>query len=364
MVSKRKLNNISDDPEEIEQEFLKDFTENGKEIPWRKKKSNSVKMAEVFGHAKLEKKAERMASCGHTLIFNDTDEGLKLSQAYFCQIRLCPMCSWRRSLKISFQNKKIIQVANERHKLRWLFLTLTFKNPPASELVESIKHMMASWNRFQGYKQVKDNVVGWFRGLEITKNRTNGTYNPHFHVLMCVKPSYFNKKDSYIKHEVWQQLWKKAMKIDNYNPGVHIQVVKVKKKLKTVRQTIVEINDSTEGLAEEQAVFEVSKYAVKDSDIINYDDIDDAAETAKLLDKALSYKRLVAHGGLLKEIKQELKLKDIEEEDANLVNIDESDDLQAEECMKVMAYWHYGLNDYVLRDIEKTSNAANNGSHD
>ena len=112
-----------------------------------------------------------MCTCGNVLVFNKLIEGIKLAYAQFCQVRLCPMCTWRRSLKIATQNKQIVEVANERQRLRWIFLTLTIKNVEGHELKDTIKHLMKSWNRFMGYKRIEDNNLGWFRGLEITRDK-------------------------------------------------------------------------------------------------------------------------------------------------------------------------------------------------
>src|SRR5690554_2921876 len=47
----------------------------------------------------------------------------------------------RRSLKIAFQNKKIIQTVNEREKVKWVFLTLTVRNVEGAELKETMDRM-------------------------------------------------------------------------------------------------------------------------------------------------------------------------------------------------------------------------------
>ncbi|WP_162883361.1 protein rep, partial [Serratia marcescens] len=52
-----------------------------------------------------------------------------------------------------------------------IFLTLTIKNVEGHELKDTIKHLMKSWNRFMGYKRIEDNNLGWFRGLEITRDK-------------------------------------------------------------------------------------------------------------------------------------------------------------------------------------------------
>src|SRR5688572_19486658 len=107
---------------------LKDASSTGKKRDWQGKKRRSLLMAEHFYHASdeynmesMRGKAKRMEDCAHFLTFKLTDEGLKLYQAYLCKVRLCPLCNWRRSLKIAWQNKQIVEKANQDYKLRWLF---------------------------------------------------------------------------------------------------------------------------------------------------------------------------------------------------------------------------------------------------
>ena len=137
------------------------------------------------------------------------------------------MCNWRRSLKIAYQNKRVVETVNQRENVQWLFLTLTVKNTTSESLSETISGMFEGFNRLTKYKAFKTSVKGFFRALEVTKNRDAeseafGTYHPHFHVLLCVPASYFKKKEYYITQNEWTSLWKKAMKLD-YTPVVHIQ---------------------------------------------------------------------------------------------------------------------------------------------
>ena len=99
--------------------------------------------------------------------------------------------------------------------------------------------------------------------------------------------------------------------------------------------------------AEQNAVFEISKYPVKDTDVIRGNKVtEENVQTVKDLDKALAYKRLISYGGLLKEIHKELNLGDAE--DGDLIHIDEDSDEVANGAVDVMAYWHVGLNNYVI----------------
>lgn len=329
-------------------EILSDRNGNGKERDWKGKKKRSLLMAKH--HAAVEelaKKAERMYDCGNYLVFKMKDGTLKLYQAYFCKARLCPMCNWRRSLKVAFQNKKIIETVNEREKVRWIFLTLTVRNVEGEILKDTMDQMTKAWNNFSRYARFKKSVKGYFRAMEVTRNwdvdsEWYGTYHPHFHVLMAVPSSYFKKKDYYISQSEWTNMWQKAMKID-YTPIVHIEKVKPKKQV----TDIIEIENEMKRTIEEQnAVFEVSKYPVKDTDVIRGNEVTtENIQTVKDLDKALAYKRLISYGGILKEIHKELNLSDAE--DGDLIHIDDSDEI-ANGATDVMAYWHVGLNNYVI----------------
>lgn len=361
-------------------EFLEDTNRDGKERPWKQKKEQSLKMAEAYQEAGLHKKATRMCQCGNVLEFKKTDNGMKLANAYFCKIRLCPLCMWRRSLKLINQNTRIIEKANEKHNLRWIFLTLTVRNVEGEDLKATLAHLSNSFRRMFGGqkgspKKVNEAVVGYLRTLEITRNtdryitekkykdnpkyyKSRGlkigdvnplfnTYHPHYHVLICVKPSYFKKSNEYITQKEWTSYWQKCARLD-YSPTVDIRPVKPKKQSErqSLFATVREIENS---ISEMGAVLETSKYAVKDMDVItNFEDIEESAEIVKILDNALHYKRLVDHGGLLREIKKELKLEDVESNNANLIQLDDSADDTVQECQRVMAYWHTGHSNYVI----------------
>lgn len=340
-------NNI-ETPKKSTPKFLVDKTKSGKERDWKGKKRRSQLTAEHFDKAGLERKAEKMNDCADTLVFKKTPDGLKLYQAWFCKVRLCPMCNWRRSLKIAYQNKRIVETINQREKVNWLFLTLTVKNTDAERLPETIKAMFKGWNRFAGYKTFKTSVKGYFRALEVTRNRdpeseSFGTYHPHFHVLLAVPPSYFKKKEYYIKQSEWTSLWKKAMKLD-YKPIVNIKKVKPKENLDDIKTYEDEFKKA---IKEQNAILEVSKYPVKDTDVIKGNKVtDENVETVLALDNALAYKRLIGYGGLLKDIHKELNLGDAENGD--LVNVT-GDDEVANGTFDVIARWHVGLKNYVIK---------------
>ncbi|MEC3813984.1 protein rep [Bacillus altitudinis] len=329
---------------------LEDKTATGKKRDWKGKKVRSSLMAAHYeglekrtGAPYYGKKAEKVCDCAECLAFRrDKETGrLRLYQAYFCKVRLCPMCAWRRSLKIAYHNKLIVEEANRQYKPAWIFLTLTVKNVEGDDLKQTITDMMQGFRKLFQYKKVKTGTLGFFRALEITKNHEENTYHPHFHVLIPVKRSYFTGK-SYIKQAEWTSLWKRAMKLD-YTPIVHVQRVKGKK---GIDAEAIE-KEVREAMEEQKAILEISKYPVKDTDVIRGNEVtEENLDTVYYLDDALNARRLIGYGGILKEIHKGLNLTDAE--DGDLVRIEEDDDDVANETFEVMAHWHIGINNYII----------------
>lgn len=92
--------------------------------------------------AKYLDKAERLARCAAWAEFERLPEGqgLRLHDASFCRVRLCPMCQWRRSLKLGAQVRRVVERANADHiqetgtPWRWLMVTFTVQNVPGPQL--------------------------------------------------------------------------------------------------------------------------------------------------------------------------------------------------------------------------------------
>ena len=340
-------------------EFLEDKSSSGKVRDWSGKKKRNLSLAEIYMmlkefyctiHSEKSRRffyrEERCRMCASVLIYKRDKKGKRtLHQANFCQLRLCPVCNWRRSLKI------FIQAIEEDKEHAYLFLTLTQKNVNADGLNQMLDEMMKAWNRFLGYKKVKDVVKGSYRGLEITydknpkitksmyqkkkeyykkldlkvgdENPNFDMYHPHFHVLIVVRKGYFTSKE-YLSHEAWRELWAKAMRLD-YMPQVNIKKVK---------------GNTAE------AVAEVAKYSTKDSDYVIEKNIDLSMNVVETLDYALQRRRLVSFSGIMKEWHKKLNLDDTE--DGDLVHIDSEKDEELENEMTLETYaWNVGYMNYV-----------------
>lgn len=338
--------------------ILVDKNSQGKERPWRDKKVNNLltsklyKSLSVFDDDYWDRKANRLLDCSTLLMFNILDEHtsrLKLKSMNSCRVRLCPVCAWRRTLKISSHAKKIFSYleGNYSDTYIYLLLTLTVPNCLGNVLYDTITHLMKSFDRLMKRKEVKNIVRGWYRGLEVTHNhninsKSYDTYHPHFHVLLVVDKSYLCNKSverGYISRECWLKLWQECCR-DESITQVDIRAVKPKK-----------VNKSDDVLSSNgllSAICEITKYAVKDKDYIIPYDWDLSQDIVSVLDKALDHRRLVAWGGILKEIKNKLSLDD--EIDGDLVHIDDDSTLDDSKLSQVLAFWHTGYQQYIVRD--------------
>lgn len=310
------------------QEVLSDKSSTGRERPWAEKKLANELLSCVYEYGEISlMKAARLQHCGKFLHFIIREDGSKrLEYMDSCKVRLCPLCAWRRSLKIGANVRKLLNSMDGKYA--YIFLTLTVKNCEGDKLSETIDQMMEGWHKLTSKKAFKQAVKGWFRALEIThnidrKSSAYDTFHPHFHVLLAVNKSYFTSKE-YIIQAKWTELWKKAIRT-NYTPVVDVRKVKG---------------------ANGAAVAEVAKYTVKDKEYIIPEEWDLTVRTVQVLDAAMDGRRLIAFGGVMKEHHKKLNLDD--EIDGNLINVDgtEKDDLSDREQRTVFA-WLSGYSQYI-----------------
>ena len=194
---------------------------------------------------------------------------LKLKTAYFCHVRFCPVCAWRRVKK---WQKRLLEakplIESDFIKYRWIFLTLTVKNCDTTNLRETITHMNKGFVRLSQLKSFP--AKGWIKSIEVTKGKVNDKAHPHIHALLLVPPGYF-KGGKYLSQEQWQKLWRKSARLD-YDPVIDVRAVKDR----------------------EGSLIETVKYMVKSSDLKS--DEEWLAEITKQLFKT----RAVSIGGKLR----------------------------------------------------------------
>lgn len=262
------------------------------------KKIKGQYLADVYEAIDMYLRSERVRSCGSFLEWHLQSETSKLVKANFCKDRLCPMCNWRRSLKVFGQISRVMDVL-EQGSYRFLFLTLTVKNCSSDLLSSVLDSMQSSFVRMMRNRMVSPVICGSVRIMEITYNPNTDEYHPHMHIIFAVKPDYFHK--SYISQSQWTDLWCRAARLD-YRPIVHIQTIK----------------ESSKGIS--GAVAEVAKYAVKDSDYIT-DDLSESIKRVSDLLNSISYRRLLSYSGVFKSVAASLRLDDAE--NGNLVHVND-----------------------------------------
>lgn len=269
--------------------------------PWDKHRGNADKTAIYYKLSKdFKQYGNRIDLCSQLLDFAltpDSAEGehkLKLASARFCRVRHCPVCQWRRSLMWKAKAHKILPIIVEKYpKHRWLFVTLTVKNCPITQLRDTLSDMNKAWQRFSQRKDFP--AIGWIRSTEVTRGK-DGSAHPHFHCLLMVTPSYFGR--GYLKQSDWVRLWQESMRLD-YQPVMDVRAVKA--------------GDTPSSL-----IPELLKYCVKESDLVA--DKDWFLELTRQLHKT----KAVAVGGVLKEY---LKLLEAEPEDLIGHNDEQEDDV-------------------------------------
>lgn len=168
---------------------------------------------------------------------------------------------------------------------RWMFLTLTVRNPAIEDLGETLTQMNAAFKRMEKRKELKP-VQGWIRSTEVTRGK-DGSAHPHFHTLMMVSPSMFTR--DYVTHYRWMELWRGCLRID-YDPNIDVRTVK-SKRIKEGESLASSTADLIRG-----AVSETLKYSTKPSDMV--------ADSAWFLEltRQTHKRRFIATGGTLKDV--------------------------------------------------------------
>ena len=255
---------------------------------FKERKDQAVRIEESYKRLGMYRKSETMHWCLYqieVMKFFKKDK-IKIIDTKTCKNRLCPTCTYRKSLKAYVENKLVFDdIIKHDRTAKFSFLTLTVKNCKGENLRQTIDDLMKGFKKIMEVQKVKNAVVGYIRGLEVSYNEKEKTFHPHLHVLLHMSKNYFN--ENYIKQKEWREIWQNAMNLD-YAPQVNIKIFKKKK-------------ETSKELAE------ISKYIIKMSDIINLPD-KELDEVVFWLDTALDSRRQIGYGGTFKKIRKELVL--------------------------------------------------------
>ena len=343
-------------------ETLHDVSLAGRVRPWRQHKLESELLAEAYSTAadrwpgpdavQWARRADIVQTCGTHPIFerHNAPEGqyMTLKSANFCRDRLCPLCQWRRSLKLGAQCRAVVaeadrrKIARDRAAWRWIMLTLTQRNVDGPDLGAEIDRIHAAVRVLTKSPRWRAAVRGWLRVTEVTRNNdysspNYGTYHPHLHILIAVPRRYFRGAD-YIPAAEWRAMWRTYMHLD-YDPDIDVRVV-------TAKGQTIDATDPTQSMG--AAVAEVTKYAAKPGSYLIASDLDATVDAVATLATALRGRRLCAWGGVCKEAAQALHLDSLETGDLVHIDEDATGDPAADAVSQYVAYhWALGIRNYI-----------------
>lgn len=190
----------------------------------------------------LKKWAQRIQTCCDSMVYRKTPQGIKLQQAKFCRVRVCPICAARKTdiwQAKALQNLPRLQKAFPPETHRFLFLTLTINNCELKELKDTIKEMNEGFARLVGHKtngSLKEEWpgLGYIKSIEVTRAKDRKAH-PHFHVLILVRKDYFSR--GYIETKKWVKNWRRAMQLD-YDPICDVRAVAPEEQVDSLIETL------------------------------------------------------------------------------------------------------------------------------
>lgn len=271
---------------------------------YQPKKKQNLKIYEFIENKLSEGGRELFKDCStfNQFISTRDKEKSKLIASNPCKNRFCPICAWRKACKDAMKIATMMEAIKLEEKKEFLFLTLTTPNIKAGSVKSEIDRFNKAFKKLFDRAKVKKSIKGYTRKLEMTydkerfitkkmyqdrkpyynkrglkagdNNPNYDTYNPHFHVLLCVDKNYFKRKELYIKQQEWLSMWQEATDLPEITQ-VHIQKVEL--------------------IREGNAVAEVAKYSAKDYEMSVSQDVFDVFYSA------LKGRQLITFNGLFKE---------------------------------------------------------------
>lgn len=381
-------------------QILQDFSKSGRENPHAYNKRITNYLSTVYRHFNLPDEDELLSNgrkvsdyrripfklglCSNYLEFAHLKNKEKhISYIESCHCSLCPTCNFFRSRNNLHDFIMILEdffSEDDNCEYPFVFLTLTVPNCPGSELRQTIKKINKAFNKFLGYDEIKNIVVGCSRSLEVTINEDTGEFHPHLHCLIIVKKDYFKwhksfKDNIYLDKLHWLMYWQRALGLHKFKavrknqyteqdlwtarykcfskwrtwfggffssgeplqgvllpsaPADLVTNIDIKRVLKWDKHRI-----SDNALRCIKLLGEVVKYPFKADDILT-GELSLDVPRVYWLDGALYHTRRWNLSGVLREIQKKLSLPTEEEESSDLVQISGIDIDQIE---SISAWW-------------------------
>lgn len=289
-------------------EELMELSPSGRVRPWKEKKLLTKRVVDAYKKISKKryyrnciKKAELIENCGNVLTFGLMGDRKELIKANFCRIRTCPMCIWRRSLRLYGEMYKTIEYMEREKNSKFVFITLTQENCKFGKLRRIVDKMQSAFKQLMREKEFKSSCLGYVKIVEITVNPIRRDLHPHIHMIMSVPIEYGDIKyeGMYITKDRLIELWQKHMGL-SYGPSVDIRRVQ-----------------EIDGMPKPKAIGEISKYTFKDS-VFDFVDI---LEKVLIEFESLKGLRVISFGGDIRKARRELGFT-LREESENMVDVD------------------------------------------
>lgn len=286
---------------------------------FKAKKLQNKKLVDFIVKHVTSKIKDRISICGEFLQFvaNSDLSKKKLMAHNGCNNRFCPMCAWRVARKNALKIGICMKYIENEHRKRFLFLTLTAPNVEGDKLKDELDKFNHSFKKLMERKELKDMNKGYVRKLEITYNKEENTYHPHFHVIIAVNKSYFKDTKIYLTHDKFLDLWRDVMQ-DQTITQVDVRAVGESKHLK------------------DKSISEIAKYSAKDSDYLVSQEVFDVFYLA------LKNRQELTFNGLFKDAIKMFKAGELDK----YKEVDET------EYMYFMLY-RWGFGEYVESEIRE-----------
>lgn len=251
---------------------------------------------------RIKRRSAYIMACGTFIKIKNINGKCKITSGNFCRDKLCALCQKARAVK---RYAQMLNVLNDLRKDKVIYsennviigmVTLTQKNVKLDKLYNEITKLSTGIKRLTQRKKWKESIIGWAKSLEITYNKEDRTFHPHYHFLIV-----WDTSKSLHSIDI-QNLWKSSLKVD-YFPQCEIT------------QAYGE-NANITNIINECLKYNI-KVAKKEQGAI-YDDL--SLSEFKTFLKIMKGKRLVSYGGIIQDYRNKLQYTD--EETDKGINID------------------------------------------
>lgn len=226
--------------------LLEQHYEKGKK--WNERKKTVNEFADFLKNASVEynipifaEMSEKMKSCASYVAFAKMKEtgDYKLIESNFCRSRFCPICRWRRAMKLKARFSQIYPELTENYKnSRYIFITFGIKNCTLDDLPSVLDLFVVAFRRLVQRNEVKSSLLGYIKNIEVPRQQNSDLVHPHLHCIFHVDEYYYKK--NYLNHKRWKELWQESLRID-YEPSVFLSSIKDKTGVENIVSYITDI---------------------------------------------------------------------------------------------------------------------------